>query len=906
MRNRSFLLLALFALPLLAQPVAEWSFEGTAPATERDKGKKHVLRLQGVKRVKGAIGKALHFAGGASTVHGQLTADLQTPPAVTVQAWVCPEGPFAQQEGPGIVYAGSYLMRITRGTPSFHIFTTGWKPVMASSPARPGAWLHLTGTYDGAEMRIYVNGQLSGTLPRTGAIAPSERNLELGRQANAFTGVIDEVRITRRCLTEQEIAADFAADCKRLNPGVAPGKLRQPFEELFGDTRNQHLLLPTVAHLPPADLTFALITDTHIGTKGYEAQYCHNWRVEEAFRQINGLGPEFVVNLGDVITTFPNKEEFEDQCRYAVELQKQCQPPLHLVAGNHDVGNQASLRVWDETWAKRAKLPVDSMYFKDRYRAMYRKHFGEDYYRFEKGGCVFLVMNNAICNSGSDLEKTQMRWLETELGKARDAKLRIVLFHNPLFWRRPDEPGPNNYESVMEPARSQLLDLFAKSRVDAVYTGHTHFGFANTHLGMWLRTINSTTFNRNYPKIAAHLPGAARIYDPYQLGFLVVRVRDGKLHESWVNTYSRMPEPPKALAAISGPRLVGRPASEVGKSVLAVRATIPQTFAMPKGGREGVNGQNWRVAEKIGATSLQVWPPPGPREEWEALSRALTIGLPRGVKVAVPVPGHPKAMAAAWPRLVLHAAAIDAVLVGNGLPMNPSAPLASWRYTSERQEWIAACRQARQLVSKATRVILARLPLLGAGAEKQFAATANALKGNADGICIWVATENAPESIVPALRRALVTAQANGLELWVDADCWREAAPALRQTYFLRLLALCQTLDIRLTWWPDLLDRNLDPTPLFYAAQAWQSVANPGKAAPAETIGQTRVARWTDPEGIPYVAWWRADGKTDEIGTIQLALPAAATIIDPRHARILAPKGKLPLCSWPLLAKGRK
>jgi predicted phosphodiesterase len=904
MKRPLLVLLAAFVLPVLAQPVAEWSFEGADPTAATDTAGTHILRLDGLERVPGAIGKGLRFAGGESHASAPLADDLQAPEAVTLEAWVCPEGDFAKLEGPGIVYAGNYLLRITRGNPSFHVFTDRWRPVVSASPAKAGEWFYLAGTYDGTEMRIYVNGRLSGALSRTGAIPRVDRALEIGHQANFFTGIIDEVRITRRCLDGYEIAARFEADSKRLNPGVSPGKLREPYEEWFGQTRDQHAPLPTVEHLPPADLTFAVLTDTHIGTREYEAQYCHNWRVAEAFRQINALQPAFVVNCGDIITTFPHGEEFEAQCQYAVELQKQCEAPLHLVPGNHDIGNQASLRVWDENWAKRAKKPIESMYFNDGYRSVYQRYFGKDYYRFEANGCVFLVLDNAICNSGGELEKAQMAWLEQELAEAKDAKQRIVFLHNPLFWRRLGEPGPNNYESVMEPARSQLLGLFAKRKVDVVYSGHTHFDFANRYGGMWLRTINSTTFNRNYPTVAEHLPGPARIYDPYQLGYLVVRLRDGKLHESWVNSYWRVPDPPAPLASISQGRLVARPASEVPASVLALRASIPKTFALPDGGREGVNARSWRAAEKIGAKHLQIWPPPGPKEDWEDLARALTLGQPRDVSIAIPVPSQPKALSAAWRRLAPHADAIDTLLVGNGVPMNPSAPLASWRYTSEPAEWVAACTQARQLAPASTKIILARLPLLGNGADQQLAAAAQALKGTADGICVWLATEDAPETLEPAIRRAVATAKASGLALWLDADCWRQAPEALRNAYFLRLLALCQPLDVRLTWWPDLLDKSLDPTPLFYAAQAWQSLANPGPGT-LETIGTARVLRWRDASGTPYTAWWRPDAQTAQIDTIELPLPANTTIIDPLHARLLKPTGKLPLCAWPILARGK-
>ena len=585
MSHRFPVLFALCSLAVWSQPVAEWSFEGAAPET-------HPLQIRGVERVPGAIGQGLRFAGADSSAQGMLADDLQCPAAVTVEAWVRPEGDFAKQEGPGIVSAGNYLLRITRGTPSFHVFTTGWRPVLAASPARPGVWLYLAGTYDGAEMRIYVNGRLSGTQARTGAIPASTSAFVLGRQANPFVGIIDEVRITRSCLKEGEIAARFGADCGRLNDGIVPGQR-----------------------------------------------------------------PESEANI---------------------------------------------------------------------------------------------------------------------------------------------------------------------------------------------------------------------------------------------------PEPPPELARIGGARLVRRPAAEVGASVLAVRATIPKTSATFWVAED----PSWRAAERIGATALQIWPPPGPKEDWEDLSRALGPGRPHGVRIAVPVSGQPQALAAAWARLAAHADAIDAILVGTGLPTNPSSPLASWRHASKPDEWVASCVQARRLAPGETMVVLARLPLLGKGADEQLAATAQALKGTADGICVWLATEDAPEAVEPAICHAIVAAKANGLVLWLDADCWRDAAETLRNARFLRLLALCQTLDVRLTWWPELLDENLDPIPLFYAAQAWQSVANPGTGT-AETVGTARVLRWRDAAGASYVAWWRPDAEVGTIDSIGLELPAGATIIDPLHARFLKPEGKLPLCSWPLLARGK-
>ena len=916
--KRLFFLAAAVAVLCCAQEpedvVAYWPFEETAADQAADAtGRGHALHLEGVERVKGAIGMALRFAGASSSVQTPLTDDLQSPDQVSVEAWIRPDEAPAGAEGLGIVYAGNYLVRITRGNPSFHVFTTQWGPVLADGAVRAGSWYHLVGTYDGRQMCIYVNGKLSGTTPRQGAIARCDRPLILGRQANPFTGVIDEVRIHLRALSEPQVADLFAARVERLSPGIAPGRLKQPHEDFFGESRTSPAPIPTLTHLPPADLCFAVITDTHIGAKGEENQYCHTWRVEEAIRQINALKPAFVVNCGDIITTFPYADSFRQQCLNAVDVHKGFLPPVHFVPGNHDVGNQRTMRIWDEAWSKRSGKPADAMLFNEDYRKLYREHFGPDYYSFEEAGCKFVVINDEMCNSGTAEEEKQMQWLERELEAASDAKLVFAFAHHPLFWNRLDEPGPQNYEPVMQPARERLLDLFATHGTDALYTGHTHFGFANTYRGVRLRTIDSTTFNRTFPGVAPKLPGPARIFDPYQLGFLVVRVRDSQFHESWVPTYWRTPTPPEALAGRLGPRLIGRPASEVQHGLLGVRVQVPKTFTTPGGGREGVNDHWWRTPEGIGATWLQVWPPAGASEDWEDLRRALTLGRPRAVKVAVPLPSHPKAMAAVWPRLAPYAQAIDAAVVCNGLPMNPSAPLASWRFVGERDEWVSACARARSLVSAGTKVVLARFPLLGPDALGRIAAIAAAAKGKADVLSVWVSGEDAPEQAVePALRQARDAASSAGLALWLDADGWQQTPEPRRSANFLRLLAVCHTLGVRMTWWGGLeadgglLDQHLDPTPMFHAAQAWQSLVDaPHGAVTLDTQGRARVIKWRDAAGRAYAAWWRPDQDVETIGDIELDVPAGALLADPLHARLLnsAPNGRLPLCAWPLLAR---
>lgn len=70
-----------------------------------------------------------------------------------------------------------------------------------------GEWIHLAMTYDGAEVRIYVNGEIDATAPASGAIEASADELRIGRGAPGgyFSGALDEIAIFRVALEQDEI-----------------------------------------------------------------------------------------------------------------------------------------------------------------------------------------------------------------------------------------------------------------------------------------------------------------------------------------------------------------------------------------------------------------------------------------------------------------------------------------------------------------------------------------------------------------------------------------------------------------------------------------------------------------------------------------------------------------------------
>jgi hypothetical protein len=71
----------------------------------------------------------------------------------------------------------------------------------------------LAVTYDGTNMRLYVNGALVRSVLRSGAILSSAGALHIGGNevwgGEFYAGLIDEVRIYNRALSAEEIGMDM-------------------------------------------------------------------------------------------------------------------------------------------------------------------------------------------------------------------------------------------------------------------------------------------------------------------------------------------------------------------------------------------------------------------------------------------------------------------------------------------------------------------------------------------------------------------------------------------------------------------------------------------------------------------------------------------------------------------------
>ena len=101
-----------------------------------------------------------------------------------------------------------------------------WKVLSAPFPASAlNQWNQLAATFDGYFMRIYLNGALAGTLEVTGTRTTNTNNITIGNQdgrAEFFKGIVDELRIWNRALSQCEIINNMqTCELNGDNNGIA-------------------------------------------------------------------------------------------------------------------------------------------------------------------------------------------------------------------------------------------------------------------------------------------------------------------------------------------------------------------------------------------------------------------------------------------------------------------------------------------------------------------------------------------------------------------------------------------------------------------------------------------------------------------------------------------------------------
>jgi hypothetical protein len=166
----------------------------------------------------GRFGSALSFDGVNDWVTVADSSSLDLSSGMTVEAWVRPSRlggwrtVVLKERTGGVVY-GLYGDQGS-GRPLGQVDIGGERNAVGSASLPLNAWSHLAATFDGAVVRLYVNGVQAGSLPFAGSMPASTGPLRLGGNAvwgdgEWFAGLIDEVRVYDRALSASEIQQDM-------------------------------------------------------------------------------------------------------------------------------------------------------------------------------------------------------------------------------------------------------------------------------------------------------------------------------------------------------------------------------------------------------------------------------------------------------------------------------------------------------------------------------------------------------------------------------------------------------------------------------------------------------------------------------------------------------------------------
>jgi len=204
--------------------VGYWSFDEGAGTTARDlsgRGNTGTL-VNNPTWVEGRVGRALSFDGVDDFVEigNRPILNFHGTQPFTIEAWVRPAvanhgGSILNRYNGGIV--GNYKFRLSAARLFISRQTSPYISLIGDTTLIANTWHHVVGTYNGNHMSLFVNGSSNAIPITSGSVSDSVirvligASLHMNNPVHFFNGLIDEVRIHNRALTEAEIRTIFNA-----------------------------------------------------------------------------------------------------------------------------------------------------------------------------------------------------------------------------------------------------------------------------------------------------------------------------------------------------------------------------------------------------------------------------------------------------------------------------------------------------------------------------------------------------------------------------------------------------------------------------------------------------------------------------------------------------------------------
>ncbi len=204
----------------------------------------------------------------------------------------------------------------------------------------------------------------------------------------------------------------------------------------------------------PEKIRIAHFTDVHMGLINSNGVPAFDYYAAElALTQL--FKADVIFGTGDLVDVGGNTQQYKDLLR----LTNIMPIPTILMPGNHEYSGDSSLSNW--------------FYY-----------MGENYYYTRWGPYLFVALDTG---SEGKMTKGQLDWLAQVLEENKDAKIKILGFHHPIFGTKYVAKVEGSYQNVdalvghfysswadVPDTAARLLELIEKYNVTAVFNGHVH------------------------------------------------------------------------------------------------------------------------------------------------------------------------------------------------------------------------------------------------------------------------------------------------------------------------------------------------------------------------------------------------------------------------------------------------
>jgi len=201
--------------------ISHWSFDDRPGDVAEDSiASNHGLILNGAERVKGQVKKARLFDGVNDYIEVADDSSLDiTGNKITIEMWVYPESVSLENIliRKGSAGAGNYSLYIRNSQLALISGdSNNWVNRGTNSIITTGSWQYIVVTYDGSDIRYYIDGDLTDVIARDGVGVANGNVFSIGgplvpgfSNSRHFKGMIDEVAIYSEPQGTEEIELHY-------------------------------------------------------------------------------------------------------------------------------------------------------------------------------------------------------------------------------------------------------------------------------------------------------------------------------------------------------------------------------------------------------------------------------------------------------------------------------------------------------------------------------------------------------------------------------------------------------------------------------------------------------------------------------------------------------------------------